>query len=52
MTQELFVEWILLNISKYYLNEKQQNRFYELEDITPNKPLILDSKIVEPYKPF
>ena len=52
MTKDLFWEWVLLNISKYNLNDKQLNRFYELEDRTPKKPLIIDSKIVEPYKPF
>ena len=52
MTKDLFWEWVLLNISKYNLNDKQLYRFYELEDRTPKKPLIIDSKIVEPYKPF
>ena len=52
MTQELFQEWVLLNISKHNLTDKQIIRLYELESHTPIRPLKFDSVIVDYYLPF
>jgi hypothetical protein len=52
MTQELFQEWMLLNLLRNRLTDNELKRLYELEDRTPIKPLIIDSKIAEYYLPF
>lgn len=52
MTQELFQEWMLLNLLRNRLTDSELKRLYELEDRTPIKPLINDNKIVENYLPF
>lgn len=52
MTQELFQEWMLLNISKHNLTDNENKRFYEIESNTPIRPLKFDSVIVDYYLPF
>ncbi len=52
MTQELFQEWMLLNILRNRLNDSELKRLHNLENKTPIRPLIIDYKIVDNYLPF